>query len=56
MAKPILKNTAKSRLDEINEMISGLNSKMSWTPGWLKEEIRTLVKLEVEKASIMNHQ
>lgn len=56
MAKPILKNTAKSRLDEINEMISDLNSKMSWTPGWLKEEIRTLVKLEVEKASIMNHQ
>ena len=56
MAKPILKNIVKSRLDEINEMISDLNSKMSWTPGWLKEEISTLVKLEVEKANIMNHQ
>ena len=56
MANTIHNNTAKSRLDEIKEMISDLNAKMSWTPGWLKEEIRTLIKLEIEKANIMNHQ
>ena len=56
MANTIRNNTAKSRLDEIKEMISDLNAKMSCTPGWLKEEIRTLIKLEVEKVSIMNLQ
>lgn len=44
---------AKTRINEIDEMINDLNKKMSWTPGWLKDEVRTLVKLEVEKNAIL---
>lgn len=44
---------AKTRIDEIDEMINDLNKKMSWTPGWLKDEVRTLVKLELEKNAIL---
>lgn len=38
----------KSRTDELKGSIKNLNNLMSWTPGWLKNEIKDLIKYEIE--------
>lgn len=38
----------KTRTEELKEEIKHLNDLMSWTPGWLKSEIKDLIKYEIE--------
>lgn len=33
----------KTRTEELKEKIKHLNDLMSWTPGWLKSEIKDLI-------------
>ena len=38
----------KTRTEELKEEIRHINNLMSWTPGWLKSEIKELIKCEIE--------
>lgn len=38
----------KTRTEELKDNIRHLNDVMSWTPGWLKSEIKDLIRCEIE--------
>lgn len=38
----------KTRIEELKDEIKHLNDLMSWTPGWLKSEIKDLINYEIE--------